>query len=131
MAVRTVLLLSILFIGLSVCTNGEDNFPDYNVISLNLPLSEGIISPGGIIHPVVRIRNEGFNDSNQTGIQINGYLNDTPLVFVTGKINPLKSGQEEYFPITFQIPGDIEYGKYKFYVVVDPGRNTRDNNIKK
>ena len=47
-----------------------------------------------------------------------------------GKINPLKSGQEEYFPITFQIPGDIEYGKYKFYVVVDPGRNTRDINIK-
>jgi|GEM_PF-1599660 len=102
--------------------------PDYVINRIELPVSEGITSPGKSIHPEILIKNEGKTDPESTGLEINAYLNDTPLTCVSVMINPPAGNEEKSYSLVYQIPEFMEFGRYKLHLVLDPENRTKDIN---
>jgi hypothetical protein len=110
---------------------GNENLkeaPDYTITHIELPVSEGIISPGKSIHPIITIKNEGITDPNGTGMEIGGYLNDTPLTRISVKIEPPGAGEEKSYSLVYQLPDSMELKSYKLSLILDPEKRTMDIN---
>ncbi|MDD1725017.1 MAG: hypothetical protein LUQ07_07805 [Methanospirillum sp.] len=106
----------------------ESNGPDYLVESIDLPVSEGITSPGAEIHPVIRVKNTGNREPETGQIPVSGYLNDTPLIPVSSLIPSNWEGKAREYTLSYKLPDSLNYGAYHLYLVIDPEGNTRDTN---
>ena len=105
----------------------EGKGPDYLVVSVDLPVSESITSPGSVIHPVITVKNIGDREPGVNQLSVGGYLNDTPLI-PTSSISPLYEGEEKQYTLSFDLPESLSYGGYHLYLIVDPEGKTRDIN---
>jgi hypothetical protein len=125
----------LLVIGVFIFTvNGETvekvncSSPDYSVSGIVLPVSEGIISPGSSLHPVLTLKNEGASDPGNRDVEIKGYLNDTLLKGVSARIIAPGAGEEMVYTLVYQLPDTIEYGNYRLFLVVEPGIMVKETN---
>ena len=103
--------------------------PDYELLLVDLPVSESTTSPGGVLQPTLVIRNTGSDSQTDSSVNITGYLDNSSLIPVSGKFPGLPAGQEKTISFSYLIPENTEYGRYIFSAVIDPDNLTSDTNI--
>ena len=103
--------------------------PDYELVLVELPVSESQIFPGGLLHPSLIIKNAGSAGLEGGLVNISGYLGNISLIPVSGSIPALKEGEKQMVTLTFQIPDTFDFGGYVFSLMVDPDVQTSDTNV--
>ncbi|HOL40243.1 hypothetical protein [Methanospirillum sp.] len=108
---------------------GSDRIgPDYEVRDVEVLVAESTTSPGGVLHPSVRVANTGSDDIPSYMVTVSAFLGNITLVPVNGAFQSLPAGQETTFSLEYKIPETIDFGGYTFSILIDPDQ-THDINI--
>lgn len=94
--------------------------PVLEIVSVELPVIESTLSPGGMIHPEITLFNAGEVDLGENGIEIAGYVMNTQLIPLSAKTPMIKAGERAKYPLSYRIPDYLDYGGYTVSLVVDP-----------
>lgn len=129
--VLTVLFITIFFVAPpSLAENSSHSQgPDYELLLVDLPVSESTTFPGEVLHPTLTIKNTGSDAQADSYVSIAGYLDNSSLILVSGKFPGLPTGEEKIISLSYLIPENTEYGRYTFSAVIDPDDLTSDTNI--
>jgi len=109
--------------------------PDYQVRSVKIPSYESPAKKGDVLHPVLLVRNAGYNDTLGSQVNVSAFLGNYPLLPVVSIFPALMAEQEKMITLAYKIPDTISYGGYAFSITIDPGHHINDtntsNNMKK
>lgn len=113
---------------ISLAAGFERIGPDYQVRTVEVMVSESTTSPGGVLHPSVRVANTGSDDTPSYMVNVSAFLGNITLVPVKGAFESLPAGEETTLSLEYKIPETINFGGYTFSVLIDPDQ-THDINI--
>ncbi len=113
---------------ISLTAGSEKIGPDYQVRHVEVMVSESTTSPGGVLHPSVRVANTGSDDTPSYMVNVSAFLGNITLVPVKGAFDSLPAGEETTLSLEYKIPETIDFGGYIFSVLIDPDQ-THDINI--
>lgn len=122
------LVLFLIPVGI-LCVSAAGSSPDYRLVSVELPVTESTIFPGGTLHPTIYVTNDGAGSITDKEINVSGFLGNTSLIPVTSTIPSLPAGEDKIVTLAFQIPESFEFGGYALTVILDPEQETPDTNI--
>lgn len=81
--------------------------PDYQLVYVELPVSESTIFPGGLLHPSLIIRNAGTSGLEGSVVNVSGYLGNISLIPVSGSFPTLKEGEEQVAEVKASEQGTV------------------------
>ncbi|MDD1730519.1 MAG: hypothetical protein LUQ50_15800 [Methanospirillum sp.] len=101
--------------------------PDYEIVTVTLPVQTSWIEPGTSIHPNISIRNNGSADDSTEQVQIKAMLGDYLLISKNSQISPLKGGEERMINPDYLVPTGVPTGEYDLTVSIPVIHNSGTN----
>ena len=103
--------------------------PDYEIVTITLPVQTSWIEPGTSITPNISIRNNGSADNSTEQVQISAMLGDYQLISKNSQMKPLKGGEEQTITPDYLVPAGVPTGEYDLTVSLPGMHNQGTNNI--